>query len=54
MRKFVMMSRVLLVSGCNFMKGDKLAVKAPETLTAKAVIYNTENELVGEIAFKET
>ena len=54
MRKLVMMSTVLLLSGFNFMQGDKLAVNAPETLTAKAAVYNAENALVGEITFKET
>lgn len=54
MRKLIMISAVILLSGCNFMQGDKIAVNAPETLTAKAAVYNSENELVGEIAFKET
>lgn len=54
MRKLMMISAVLLLSGCNFMQGDKIPVNAPETLTAKAAVYNAENALVGEIMFKET
>ena len=44
----------MLLSGCNFFQKEKLAVSAPETLTAKALMYDVNKEVIGEISFNET
>lgn len=45
---------ILLLSGCNFFQKETLPVSAPETLTAKALMYDTNETVIGEILFKET
>lgn len=54
MRLLLMLVPLFLLSGCNFFQSKSVPVSAPETLTAKALMYNTENELIGEVAFQET
>ncbi|MEK4630154.1 superoxide dismutase family protein [Solibacillus sp. FSL R7-0682] len=55
MRKIiVIMTSVLLLSGCNWFQKESLPVSAPETLAAKALMYNTNKELIGEVTFQET
>ena len=44
----------LLLSGCNLFQKESIPVSAPEALTAKALLYNTNAELIGEVTFKET
>ncbi|BAK18032.1 Cu/Zn superoxide dismutase [Solibacillus silvestris StLB046] len=45
---------VLLLSGCNLFQKETVPVSAPEALSAKAQMYDTKNNLVGEILFKES
>lgn len=45
---------VLLLSGCNLFQREKLPVSAPEVLTAKALMHDTNQKVIGEIIFKET
>lgn len=45
---------VLLLSGCNLFQKGTVPVSAPEALSAKAQMYDTKNNLVGEILFKES
>lgn len=54
MRKVWIISSVLLLAGCNYFQSEKVPVSAPQALSAKALMYNTVNELVGEITLKET
>ena len=44
----------LLLSGCNLFQKETIPVSAPEALTAKALLYNTKAELIGEVTLKET
>ncbi len=45
---------VLLLGGCNLFQSKSVPVSAPETLTAKALMYNTNDEFIGEVSFQET
>lgn len=53
-KQVIILSMALLLSGCNFMQKEKVPVNAPETLNAKAMMYNTKNELIGEIFLVES
>lgn len=45
---------VVLLSGCSlFDREASVPVDAPPSLTAKSEVYNTKNELIGEVVFKE-
>lgn len=43
----------LLLSGCSLFQKEAVPVNAPEALTAKALLYDTNEELIGEVTFKE-
>lgn len=51
---YVLVLCLLLLSGCNLFSKESIPVSAPETLTAKALLYNTKAELIGEVTLKET
>ena len=53
-KQLLILSMVLILSGCNFIQKEKVAVNAPETLSAKAMMYNAKNELIGEISLIES
>lgn len=53
MRKVYLIALCFLLSGCNFFQKEALPVNAPEALSAKALLYNTNAELIGEMTFKE-
>lgn len=53
MRNFYLLSLILLLGGCNLFQKESVPVSAPEVLTAKALLYNTDEELIGEVGFKE-
>lgn len=53
-KQLVILGVALILSGCNFMQNEKVAVNAPEALSAKAMMYNTKNELIGEISLTES
>ena len=45
---------VVLLGGCSmFDREETVPANAPPSATAKAEVYNTKNELIGEVAFKE-
>lgn len=44
----------LLLGGCNLFQPKSVPVSAPEILTAKALMYNTKEEFIGEVTFQET
>ena len=54
MRKSYLFVFCLLLSGCSLFPKQSLPVNAPEALTAKALLYNTKSELIGEVSLKET
>lgn len=54
MRLLLMLVPLFLLGGCNLFQSKSVPVSAPDALTAKALMYNTENELIGEVAFQET
>ena len=54
MRIIILFLSVLMLGGCNFFQKEKIPVSAPEALSAKAIMYDTNEKLVGEIIFKET
>lgn len=54
MRLLLMLLPLFLLGGCNLFQQKSVPVSAPETLTAKALMYNTNNEFIGEVSFQET
>lgn len=54
MRKVWIFSCVMLLSGCNYFQSEKISVSTSEVQSAKALMYNTKNELIGEIKLTET
>lgn len=46
---------VVLLSGCSlFTQEETVPADAQPSATARAEVFNTKNELIGEVAFKET